>query len=158
MDSNLFLWICINFYVCAPLQPFSIISRLRSALDSLCFAFAHVQQPLVLNLLCAHSSQFMFVHGKVQAQRKPTEDVTTAAETTKLKPKPTLLSEHVCVRVCVLCFPLHLRAVWQGWQNSILSSIILNVAYFWSAKVAGPRNVRQPLPNRYLLSLTGWQH
>lgn len=113
------------------LYNFSLALRTRFAL--LCFrtrpAAARVEFALC-SQLTVHSSQFMFVHGKVQAQRKPTEDVTTAAETTKLKPKPTLLSEHVCVRVCVLCFPLHLRTVWQGWQKSILSSIILNVAYF----------------------------
>lgn len=67
------------------LYNFSLALRTRFAL--LCFrtrpAAARVEFALC-SQFAVHSSQFMFVHGKVQAQRKPTEDVTTAAETTKL--------------------------------------------------------------------------
>lgn len=114
MNRIFVVFVLIFFCVRVPLQPFSIISCLRSALDKLCFAFTHVQQPLVLNLLCAHSSQFIIVHDKVLAERKPTEDVTRAAKTYP----PLYVHGFVCVFFVFLLICLSGRAGKEifSWQ------------------------------------------
>lgn len=85
-----------------PLQPFSIISRLRSALDSLCFALlSHTSSSrscwiCSVRKVCSH-------HRTRQSAGRTKADWgchTRAAKTTKRE--RTLLSEHDFVCVCSL--------------------------------------------------------